>query len=89
MTAALTHLPVVGVPINSKQLKGLDSLLSIVQMPKGVAVATQAIGEAGAYNAGLITVQMLALSDDALCQRLQTWRQAQTDNVSWSVEDSE
>lgn len=89
MAAALTHLPVVGVPVSSKQLKGMDSLMSIVQMPRGVAVATQAIGEAGAYNAGLIAAQMLALSDDELSQRIQTWRQAQTDNVSWSVENYE
>ena len=85
MAAALTHLPVVGVPVNSQQLKGMDSLLSIVQMPRGVAVATQAIGEAGAYNAGLMAAQMLALSDTALSQRLQIWRQAQTDSVPWSV----
>lgn len=89
MAAALTHLPVVGVPVSSKQLKGMDSLMSIVQMPRGVAVATQAIGGAGAYNAGLIAAQMLALSDDALSQRIQTWRSAQTDSVPWSVADPE
>ena len=87
MTAALTHLPVVGVPVSSKQLKGMDSLMSIVQMPRGVAVATQAIGEAGAYNAGLIAAQILATNDDALSQRLQDWRQVQTSNVPVSVED--
>lgn len=86
MTAALTHLPVVGVPVSSKQLKGMDSLMSIVQMPRGVAVATQAIGEAGAYNAGLIAAQILALGDTALSQRIKTWRQQQTDNVPLSVE---
>jgi len=59
--------------------------MSIVQMPRGVAVATQAIGEAGAYNAGLMAAQMLALGDDALSLRLQDWRQAQTDNVPWEV----
>jgi len=85
MAAALTHLPVVGVPVSSKQLKGMDSLMSIVQMPRGVAVATQAIGEAGAYNAGLIAAQMLAISDTELSQRIQDWRQAQTDNVPWEV----
>lgn len=86
MAAALTHLPVVGVPVDSKQLKGLDSLLSIVQMPRGVAVATQAIGEAGAYNAGLMAVQIIALGDVALTARLQEFRQQQTDSVPWSVE---
>ena len=89
MAAALTHLPVVGVPVSSKQLKGMDSLMSIVQMPRGVAVATQAIGEPGAYNAGLLAAQMLALSDDELSERIRTWRKAQTDNVPWSVVDSE
>ena len=85
MAAALTHIPVVGVPVSSKQLKGMDSLMSIVQMPRGVAVATQAIGEAGAYNAGLIAAQMLAISDSALSQKVQDWRQAQTDSVPWEV----
>lgn len=87
MAAALTHLPVVGVPVSSKQLKGMDSLMSIVQMPRGVAVATQAIGAAGAYNAGLIASQMLALSDADLSQRIQVWRAAQTESVPWSVTD--
>ena len=86
MAAAMTHLPVVGVPVNSKQLKGLDSLLSIVQMPRGVAVATQAIGAAGAYNAGLLAAQILSVADTELSQRIQTWRQQQTDSVPWSVE---
>ncbi|MBX2807602.1 MAG: 5-(carboxyamino)imidazole ribonucleotide mutase [Cellvibrionaceae bacterium] len=86
MAAALTHLPVVGVPVSSKQLKGMDSLLSIVQMPRGVAVATQGIGEAGAYNAGLMAAQILAVADPQLSARIQQWRQAQTDNVPWSVE---
>jgi len=85
MAASMTHLPVIGVPVSSKQLKGMDSLMSIVQMPRGVAVATQAIGEAGAYNAGLMAAQMLALSDDALSSSLQDWRKAQTDNVPWEV----
>jgi len=89
MAAALTHLPVVGVPVSSKQLKGMDSLMSIVQMPRGVAVATQAIGEAGAYNAGLMAAQMLALSDEALSERIKIWRKAQTDSVPWSVTDTE
>ena len=86
MTAALTHLPVVAVPVTSKALKGMDSLLSIVQMPKGVAVATQAIGEAGAYNAGLMAAQMLAIGDPALSERLQRWREAQTAAVPEAVE---
>lgn len=87
MTAAMTHLPVIGVPVSSKQLKGLDSLMSIVQMPRGVAVATQAIGEAGAYNAGVMAAQILALGDAELSQALQAWRQAQTDSVPDTVED--
>jgi 5-(carboxyamino)imidazole ribonucleotide mutase len=81
MVAALTHLPVIAVPVTSRHLQGLDSLLSMVQMPKGVAVATQAIGEAGAYNAGLLAAQMLAIHDTYLEQRLQQWRQQQTANV--------
>ena len=86
MAAALTHLPVIGVPVSSKQLKGMDSLLSIVQMPRGVAVATQAIGEAGAYNAGLIAAQIIALGDADLAARIKDFRQAQTDAVPWAVE---
>lgn len=86
MAASMTHLPVIAVPVASKNLKGMDSLLSMVQMPKGVAVACQAIGEAGAYNAGLMAAQMLALKDEALSQRLQDWRKNQTDNVPVEVE---
>jgi len=86
MTAAMTHLPVIAVPVSSKQLKGMDSLLSMVQMPKGVAVACQAIGEAGAYNAGLMAAQILALKDADLCRRLIAWRQAQTDSIPVDVE---
>jgi 5-(carboxyamino)imidazole ribonucleotide mutase len=82
MVAALTHLPVIAVPVQSKHLNGLDSLLSIAQMPRGVAVATQAIGAAGAFNAGLLASQMLALSDPELEQRLIQWRAQQTLNVS-------
>lgn len=85
MAAAMTWLPVIAVPIPSKYLKGVDSLLSMVQMPKGVAVATQAIGEAGAFNAGLLACQMLALADPALQKRLITWREAQTSSVALSV----
>ena len=82
MTAALTPLPVLGVPIESKALKGMDSLLSIVQMPGGVPVATFAIGEAGAKNAALHAVAILALNDPALAKRLADWRQTQTDSVA-------
>jgi 5-(carboxyamino)imidazole ribonucleotide mutase len=87
MAASMTELPVLGVPVKSKALKGLDSLLSIVQMPGGVPVATLAIGEAGAKNAGLLAAQILALSDAALADRLTAWREAQTDSVAESVED--
>ena len=85
MAAAMTHLPVIAVPVSSKQLKGMDSLLSMVQMPKGVAVACQAIGEAGAYNAGLMAAQILELKDTGLSQRLIAWRKAQTDSIPVDV----
>jgi 5-(carboxyamino)imidazole ribonucleotide mutase len=84
MTAALTPLPVLGVPVRSKGLRGLDSLLSIVQMPKGVPVATLAIGEAGAANAALLAVAILALHDEALAARLDAYRAAQTEAVGES-----
>jgi 5-(carboxyamino)imidazole ribonucleotide mutase len=87
MVASMTILPVLGVPVQSKALNGLDSLLSIVQMPGGVPVATLAIGEAGAKNAGLLAAQILALSDTALAQRLTDFRAEQTDSVVESVED--
>ena len=87
MAASMTTLPVLGVPVQSKALKGLDSLLSIVQMPGGVPVATLAIGEAGATNAGLLAAQILALNDPALTQRLEAFRAAQTDGVAETVED--
>jgi len=82
MTASMTTLPVLGVPIESRALKGLDSLLSIVQMPGGVPVATFAIGEAGAKNAGLHAAAILALSDAKLARRLESWRKAQTRSVA-------
>jgi len=82
MTAAMTELPVLGVPVESHALKGMDSLLSIVQMPGGVPVGTLAIGRAGAINAGLLAAAILALSDDALAARLQAWRAAQTEAVA-------
>jgi 5-(carboxyamino)imidazole ribonucleotide mutase len=82
MAAAMTHLPVLGVPVESKALSGMDSLLSIVQMPGGIPVGTLAIGKAGAINAGLLAAAILATSDDALSQRLQAWRARQTDSVA-------
>ena len=81
MLAAKTTLPILGVPVASAQLQGLDSLLSIVQMPAGVPVATFAIGAAGAHNAGLFAVALLALTDPALARRLDGFRAAQTDRV--------
>ena len=82
MVAAMTHLPVLGVPVESKALKGQDSLLSIVQMPAGIPVGTLAIGEAGATNAGLLAAAILATSDPALAERLRAFRAAQTDAVA-------
>jgi len=81
MVASSTSLPVLGVPVQSKALKGIDSLLSIVQMPKGVAVGTLAIGTSGAYNAGLLAGQILALNDTALMSRLDQRRAAVTQSV--------
>ena len=85
MAASMTHLPVIAVPVSSKQLNGMDSLLSMVQMPRGVAVACQAIGEAGAYNAGLLAAQILATANTELSVALQNWRAQQTANVPHSV----
>ncbi len=82
MLAALTRLPVLGVPVRSRALSGLDSLLSIVQMPAGVPVGTLAIGKAGASNAALLAAAILALSDKALAERLEAWRARQTQGVS-------
>ncbi|MBA4804148.1 MAG: 5-(carboxyamino)imidazole ribonucleotide mutase [Brevundimonas sp.] len=87
MAASMTELPVLGVPVESKALKGMDSLLSIAQMPGGVPVATLAIGEPGAKNAGILAAQILALSDDALAGRLAAFRAAQTEAVHETVED--
>lgn len=81
MTAAMTELPVLGVPIESKALKGMDSLLSIVQMPAGIPVGTLAIGKAGAINAALLAAAMLATADEDLAGRLAAWRADQTDAV--------
>lgn len=82
MVAAQTRIPVLGVPVESKALSGMDSLLSIAQMPGGVPVGTLAIGKAGAKNAGLMAAAIVALQDPALAQRLESWRQAQTDAVA-------
>jgi 5-(carboxyamino)imidazole ribonucleotide mutase len=87
MTAALTELPVFGVPVESKALKGVDSLHSIVQMPAGIPVGTLAIGKAGAINAALLAAAVLALSDPALSDRLVAWRKAQTEAVAERPED--
>jgi 5-(carboxyamino)imidazole ribonucleotide mutase len=84
MAASMTPLPVLGVPIKSRELKGMDSLLSIVQMPKGVPVGTLAIGDAGAVNAALLAAAILALSDEALAARLEAYRAAQTAAVGES-----
>jgi len=81
MAASMTSLPVLGVPVESKALKGMDSLLSIVQMPAGVPVGTLAIGQAGAVNAGLLAASILATSDDALGQRIEEFRARQTASI--------
>jgi 5-(carboxyamino)imidazole ribonucleotide mutase len=86
MTASMTSLPVLGVPVESQALKGMDSLLSIVQMPAGVPVGTLAIGKAGAINAALLAAAMLGLEDDALAGRLEAWREAQTGSVAEAPE---
>lgn len=82
MVASMTHLPVLGVPVQSRALSGQDSLLSIVQMPAGIPVGTLAIGEAGATNAGLLAASILALQDEALGERLKEFRAAQTASVA-------
>ncbi len=87
MVAALTPLPVLGVPIESKALSGMDSLLSIAQMPGGIPVGTLAIGSAGAKNAGLLAAAILALTDTVLAEKLDTWRAEQTDNVGLDPRD--
>ena len=86
MIAAHTHLPVYGVPVRSSQLNGLDSLLSIVQMPKGVAVGTLAIGEAGAANAGLLAAQVIALHDEKVREAIKNFRKNQTEKVLANAE---
>jgi 5-(carboxyamino)imidazole ribonucleotide mutase len=86
MAASMTRLPVLGVPVQSKALDGMDSLLSIVQMPAGIPVGTLAIGKAGATNAALLAAAMLANEDPALAQRLDAWRAAQTASVAETPE---
>lgn len=86
MAASMTRLPVLGVPVESKSLKGMDSLLSIVQMPGGVPVGTLAIGKPGAINAGLLAASILAITDSALAERLDAWRAKQTDDVAETPE---
>ncbi|MDX3908272.1 MAG: 5-(carboxyamino)imidazole ribonucleotide mutase [Sphingobium sp.] len=87
MAAAMTRLPVLGVPVESKALSGMDSLLSIVQMPAGIPVGTLAIGKAGATNAALLAAAMLATTDDALASRLDQWREKQTASVAETPAD--
>jgi 5-(carboxyamino)imidazole ribonucleotide mutase len=87
MTASMTELPVLGVPVESKLQNGLDSLLSIVQMPGGIPVGTLAVGAAGAKNAGILAAQILALSDPALAERVSAQRARQTESVAETVED--
>ena len=86
MTASMTSLPVLGVPVESQSLKGMDSLLSIVQMPAGVPVGTLAIGKAGAVNAALLAAAILAIGDSALGERLEAWREQQTGAVAEAPE---
>ena len=86
MAASMTGLPVLGVPVESRALGGLDSLLSIVQMPAGVPVGTLAIGKAGAINAALLAAAMLATGDEALAARLEAWREKQTGSVAEAPE---
>src|SRR5580765_5738911 len=88
MTAAKTELPVLGVPIETKALKGMDSLLSIVQMPAGIPVGTLAIGEAGAKNAGILAAKILAISDPALAKRVAAFAASQTNAIPDTVEDA-
>jgi 5-(carboxyamino)imidazole ribonucleotide mutase len=88
MTAALTELPVFGVPMESQALSGMDSLYSIVQMPAGIPVGTLAIGKPGAINAALLAASVLALNDAALSEKLAAWRKAQTDAVGEQPEGS-
>lgn len=87
MTASMTNLPVIGVPVQSRSLSGLDSLLSIVQMPAGIPVATVAIGESGAANAGILAASIIALTDPAVAKKLADWRAKETAAVPQTVAD--
>jgi 5-(carboxyamino)imidazole ribonucleotide mutase len=89
MVASMTPLPVLGVPVKSSALSGLDSLLSIVQMPRGVPVGTLAIGEAGAANAGILAASIVAVADPELAARIAAWRSEQTKSVPETVEDGQ
>ena len=89
MAAAFTSIPVLGVPVQSKALKGIDSLLSIVQMPKGIAVGTLAIGEAGAANAGILAAQIIGTSNEAVMAAVEAFRKEQTDTVLANPDPSE
>jgi 5-(carboxyamino)imidazole ribonucleotide mutase len=89
MAAAFTSVPVLGVPVQSRALKGMDSLLSIVQMPKGIAVGTLAIGEAGAANAGILAAQILGTHDDSIMEKVEAFRAQQTDTVLANPDPSE
>lgn len=89
MTAAFTCIPVLGVPVQSRALKGMDSLLSIVQMPKGIAVGTLAIGEAGAANAGILAAQIIGTHDEEVMEKVEAFRQTQTDTVLANPDPSE
>jgi 5-(carboxyamino)imidazole ribonucleotide mutase len=89
MTAAFTSIPVLGVPVQSRALKGMDSLLSIVQMPKGIAVGTLAIGEAGAANAGILAAQIIGTHDADVMEKVEAFRQTQTDTVLANPDPSE
>jgi 5-(carboxyamino)imidazole ribonucleotide mutase len=89
MTASMTELPVLGVPVESKALSGVDSLHSIVQMPAGIPVGTLAIGKAGAINAALLAAAVLALNDEGLAARLAAWRQSQTESIADRPTDAE
>jgi 5-(carboxyamino)imidazole ribonucleotide mutase len=88
MTASMTELPVLGVPVLTKALSGMDSLLSIAQMPAGIPVGTLAIGEAGARNAGLLAAQILALADQALAERVAAYRRRQSESVAEAVHET-
>ncbi|CAH0524243.1 5-(carboxyamino)imidazole ribonucleotide mutase [Vibrio hippocampi] len=89
MAAAFTSVPVLGVPVQSRALKGMDSLLSIVQMPKGIAVGTLAIGEAGAANAGILAAQIIGVHDDAVMEKVEAFRSQQTETVLANPDPSE